>query len=107
MGERSNAHSLVYAVRPVDVVPVAFNLMLEGWIAIAQTFSAEWWVRNNEERSAAAIVRWAPFIVWPWIGYGALQLYWVGKRGQTISKHAIRIRAADNDTGEPVAPCAA
>lgn len=55
-------------------------------------------------RVRAAIARWALFIVWPWIGYGALQLYWVGKRSQTIGQRAMRIRVADHDTGESVAP---
>ena len=52
-------------------------------------------------RARAAIARWALFIVWPWIGYGALQLYWVDKRSQTIRQRALRLRVADHGPGGP------
>ncbi|MDA0799402.1 MAG: RDD family protein [Chloroflexi bacterium] len=97
----------------LSIIPAAFSkrlgasvidLIFAVWIVIGQFMAPEWWVWNNEERTYSEIGLWALTMVVPWVAYATLQTTWVARRGQTIGKRATRIRVADHDTGNPVAP---
>ena len=96
------SHEVVSAAFRPRLAASMIDLLLAGLIMAMQSLAADWWIWNNEDPSAAGIARWALFMLWPWIGFGALQLYGVAMMGQTMGKRLVRIRVVDEDTGEPV-----